>query len=133
MSQRTTSISPLLNVHDGAAAIDFYQRAFGATVLSQTPPDSGSVVARLAIDGADFWVADESLPHGNPSPRTLNGSTVRIIIETGDPDGVTARAVAAGATLIVAVADMDYGWRMGRVADPFGHHWEIGRPLQPAP
>jgi PhnB protein len=125
-----TSLAPLLNVHDGAAAVAFYQAAFGAAVLFSTPPESGSTVAQLSIDGAEFWLADESPENLNFSPQALNGSTLRVVLTVADPDSVFNRAIAAGASVIWPVADQDYGWRMGRVVDPFGHHWEIGKPLK---
>jgi PhnB protein len=90
--------------------------------------DGGSVVARLAVQGAEFWLSDESPEHGNFSPQTLGGGSVRLILTVADPDAVFARALAAGATQVYAVAE-EHGWRLGRVVDPFGHHWEIGRPL----
>lgn len=129
MSEIKTTLSPLLNVRDGARAIDFYITAFGATVLMQTPPGRGSVVAQLAIEDTHFWLADESIEHQNPSPESLRGTTVRLILTVRDPDAVFARALAAGASVIWPVADQSYGWRVGRLADPFGHHWEIGSPL----
>ena len=92
-------------------------------------PD-GAVVSRLSVDGAEFWVADESPEHSNFSPESLGGGTVRMILTVPDPDAMFARAVAAGAREVHAVTE-DYGWRLGRVVDPFGHHWEIGRPLAP--
>jgi PhnB protein len=85
-------------------------------------------VAQLAVAGAGFWVADESPEHLNFSPETLGGGSVRLILTVPDPDAAFARALAAGATQITAVTD-DYGWRLGRLVDPSGHHWEIGRPL----
>jgi PhnB protein len=75
-----------------------------------------------------FWVSDESPEHGNYSPEALGGGTVRMTLVVDDPDAVAARAIAAGATEVHPVTD-DYGWRLGRVVDPFGHHWEIGKPL----
>lgn len=125
-----TTLTSLLNVSDGAKAIDFYKAAFGAELLFCTPPESGSVVAQLSIEGAEFWLADEFPEHQNFSPETLHGSTVRIILIVDDPDTMFNRAVAAGATVVWPVADQDYGWRMGRIADLFGHHWEIGKPLR---
>ena len=86
-------------------------------------------MARLAVDGAEFWVADESPQHQNFSPESLGGGTVRMILTVSDPDAMFARAVAAGARVVTAMTNA-YGWRLGRVADPFGHHWEIGRPLK---
>jgi len=123
-----TSIAPMLSVRKGAKAVEFYKAAFGATEAFRMDDPSGSVVARLAVEGAEFWVADESPEHKNFSPETLGGGTVRIILVVDDPDAAFARAVAAGATAVYEVTN-EYGWRLGRVMDPFGHHWEIGKPL----
>ena len=123
-----TLISPMLSVRRGAQAVDFYKAAFGATVLFRLDAPDGAVVARLSADGAEFWVADESPEHKNFSPESLGGGTVRMVLIVEDPDAAFARAVAAGATVVRPVNN-DYGWRLGRVADPFGHHWEIGKPL----
>jgi PhnB protein len=122
-----TTIAPWLSVRNGARAVEFYKSAFGATEVFRME-EGGSVVARLSVEGAEFWLGDESPEHGNFSPQTLSGSTVRIILTVADPDVVFARAVAAGASQVYPVGE-DYGWRLGRVVDPFGHHWEIGRPL----
>ena len=124
-----TTIAPMLCVRHGAKAVDFYKAAFGATELFRMDNDDGSVVAQLAVGPAHFWLADESPEHQNFSPQTLNGSTVRLIMTVADPDASFTRAVAAGATIVYPVTDEDYGWRIGRVVDPFGHHWEIGKPL----
>lgn len=124
-----TAVAPLLSVRQGARAVEFYKQAFGATEVFRIEDPSGSVVATLSVDGAEFWVADESPEHQNFSPESLGGGTVRMILTVSDPDAMFARAVAAGARVVTAVTN-DYGWRLGRVADPFGHHWEIGRPLQ---
>jgi PhnB protein len=126
-----TLVSPMLSVRRGAAAIAFYQAAFGATVVFRIDAPDGAVVARLAIDGAEFWLADESPEHLNFSPETLRGSTTRLVLATDDPDAVFARAVGAGATVVQPVEN-NYGWRLGRVLDPYGHHWEIGKPLESA-
>jgi PhnB protein len=90
--------------------------------------DADSVVARLSIDGAEFWLSDESPEHFNFSPESLGGITVRVILTVADPDAVFARAIAAGAKEVYPVTE-EHEWRIGRVVDPFGHHWEIGRPL----
>jgi PhnB protein len=113
-------------VRSSSQAVEFYKAAFGAVEVYHL--DAGdSVIARLSVDGAEFWVADESPEHFNFSPASLGGSTVRIILTVADPDALFARAVSAGASEIYPVAEA-YGWRVGRVADPYGHHWEIGRP-----
>ncbi len=123
----TTTIAPWLSVRNGAGAVEFYKSAFGATEVFRMD-GGGSVVARLSVDGAEFWVGDESPEHSNFSPQTLGGGSVRIILTVADPDAVFARAIAAGASQVYPVGE-EYGWRLGRVVDPFGHHWEIGRPL----
>jgi PhnB protein len=80
------------------------------------------------VDGAEFWVAEESPEHRNFSPESLGGCSVRMLLIVEDPPAACTRAVAAGATQVVPVADT-HGWRIGRIVDPFGHHWEIARPL----
>ena len=119
-----TSIAPWLSVRRGAEAVDYYKAAFGATQLHRVENDDGEIVARLSIQGADFWVSDDP----NSSPEALGGGSVRMILTVEDPDAVFERAIAAGATVVAAVYE-GHGWRVGRIADPFGHHWEIGKPL----
>ena len=118
----------MLSVRKGAKAIEFYKEAFGATELFRIDDVSGAVVARLSVASAEFWVADESPEHSNFSPESLEGGTVRMVMIVEDPDSAFDQAVAAGATVVWPVANQ-YGWRLGRIADPFGHHWEIGKPL----
>jgi PhnB protein len=127
---QTTSIAPMLSVRHGAKAVDFYKAAFGAGELFRLDGDNDSVVAQLNIGKAEFWVADESPEHLNFSPESLNGSSARMVMVVDDPDAMFNRAVAAGAKVVSPMTDQPYGWRVGRVADPFGHHWEIGKPLQ---
>ena len=122
------SIAPMLSVRNGARAVEFYKSAFGAIEVFRVEDPSGAVVSRLSVEGAEFWVADESPEHGNFSPESLSGGTVRMILTVPDPGAMFARAVAAGAREVTPVEDA-YGWRVGRVVDPFGHHWEIGHPL----
>jgi PhnB protein len=122
------SIAPMLSVRDGARAAEFYKAAFGASEVYRVEDPSGAVVARLSVAGAEFWVADESPEHANFSPESIGGGTVRLILTVPDPDSMVARALTAGAREVVAVEEA-YGWRVGRVVDPYGNHWEIGRPL----
>ena len=122
------SIAPMLSVRNGARAVEFYKAAFAAIEVFRIEAPDGAVVSRLSVDGAEFWVSDESPEHNNFSPESLGGGTVRMILTVPDPDAVFAKAVAAGAKKVVPVKE-DYGWRLGRVVDPFGHHWEIGHPL----
>jgi PhnB protein len=123
-----TSISPMLSVRNGAKAIEFYKAAFGAGELFRIDAPDGAVVAQLSVAEADFWVADESPEHMNFSPESLAGGTVRMVMVVPDPDSAFDRAVAAGGKVVWPVSDQ-YGWRLGRIVDPFGHHWEIGKPL----
>ena len=122
-----TTIAPWLCVRGGARAVDFYKSAFGAKELFRMG-DGGSVVARLSIENAEFWLSDESPEHQNYSPESLGGITVRIILTVADPDAVFASALKAGAKEVYPVTE-EHDWRIGRVVDPFGHHWEIGCPL----
>jgi PhnB protein len=122
------TIAPWLSVRESGRAVEFYKAAFGATEAYRLEDPGGGVVAKLSVAGAEFWLSDESPEHGNFSPKTLGGGSVRIILTVADPDAVFAQAVNAGATEVFPVGE-EYGWRLGRVIDPYGHHWEIGRPL----
>jgi PhnB protein len=124
-----TSLSPLLSVRNGKDAMAFYKSAFGAEQLFLLESPDGAVVAQLAVGDSNFWLADESPVHHNFSPETLGGSTVRLVMVVYDPDAAFEKALKAGAVEVWPVADQSYGWRLGRLVDPFGHHWEIGKPL----
>ncbi len=123
-----TSIAPWLSVDNCKKAVEFYIAAFNATESYRLDaPDGTPLVARLSIDGAEFWLSEES-----PENTNLNTPEkhipIRMILTVSDPDAFFARAVKAGATQIFSVGE-EHGWRMGRLTDPFGNHWEIGRPL----
>jgi PhnB protein len=128
MDSSETGIAAMLSVHRGAKAIEFYKKAFGAKELFRIDDENGAVVAQLSVGAAEFWLADESPEHANFSPESLGGGSVRMIMTVENPDAVFDQAVAAGATVIKPVGN-DHGWRLGRIVDPFGHHWEIGKPL----
>jgi PhnB protein len=126
-----THVLAQLSVRRGPEAIEFYKAAFGAVVDYQVGDES--IVAQLSVgEDATFWVADESPEHLNFSPETVGGGTVRLLLIVDDPDATIARAAEAGATVVYPAQD-EHGWRLGRVADPFGHHWEVGKPLGPWP
>lgn len=122
-----TSIQPELWVDDARKALTFYAAAFGATVLHLVG-EGDDIVAQLGVGDAAFWVAPASTPLKRLSPRAIDGATGRILLVVDDPDAVAAQAVRAGATETSPVGD-EHGWRLGRIVDPFGHEWEIGRPL----
>jgi PhnB protein len=129
-SPMAVSVAPWLSLRNGARAVEFYKSAFGASEVFRIESADGAVVSRLSIDGAEFWLSDESPEHGNFSPESLGGGSVRMLLTVPDPDSMFAKAVAAGAREIHPVQE-GHGWRVGRVVDPFGHHWEIGRPVAP--
>jgi PhnB protein len=122
------SLAPWLLVRGSTRAVEFYKSAFGAVEVYHLDVPDGGVVSRLSIDDAEFWLSDESPEHDNFSPETLKGATVRLILTVADPDAVFARALAAGAAQVYPVSE-EHGWRVGRVVDPFGYHWEIGQPI----
>jgi PhnB protein len=123
-----TTLAPWLSVRRSASAVEFYKTAIGAREAFRLESPDGGVVARLSIAGGEFWVGDESPEHGNFSPESLGGGSVRMVLTVADPDSVFRQAVSAGAREVHPVHE-EHGWRVGRIADPFGHHWEIGRPL----
>ncbi len=119
-----TNIAPWLAVSDGQRALDYYKAAFGAVDVYRFEDDGGRLaVAHLTIGEADFWIQEDD----DAGPRAGDGS-IRMILTVDDPDAVFAQAIAAGATEVAAIYE-GHGWRIGRLADPFGHHWEVGKPL----
>ena len=127
-------IQPELSVRRGREAIAFYAAAFGAVEDYRVggTDEHEPVVAQLSVDGAWFWVSDEAPSEGNLSPESVGGATTRMLLVVEDPEAVVERAVAAGATVLHPVGD-EHGWRLGRIRDPYGHPWEIGKPLIPWP
>jgi PhnB protein len=127
-------IQPQLAVRHGRAAVDFYKTALGAVELFRHggTDEHSEVVAQLAIGGSVFWVEDESPPDGNFSPATVGGATARMLLIVDQPDVVVQQAVRAGAALVSPVAE-EHGWLLGRIDDPYGHRWEIAKPIAPWP
>jgi PhnB protein len=126
-----TGIQPELWVERAGSAVAFYEAAFGAIVLHRVG-EGDDIVAQLAVDGAAFWVAAADRERKRFSPEAIGGATSRTLLVVSDPDAMFSRAVSAGATPKAAVAD-EHGWRLGRIIDPFGHEWEIGRPISAWP
>ena len=121
------SLTPYLCVSDAARAIEFYGKAFGATLMMRLADASGRVGhAELQVGDRVIMLADEHPEYGVRSPRAFGGSPVSLHLYVEDVDAVVARAVAAGAKVVHPVADKFYGDRSGRVEDPFGHLWDIG-------
>jgi PhnB protein len=126
-----TSIQPELWVENTREALIFYTAAFGATVLHLVG-DGDDIVAQLGFGAVAFWVAPTSPTMKRLSPRAVDGATSRTLLVVDDPDTVVQQAVRSGATETSPVGD-EHGWRLGRIIDPFGHEWEIGKPLGPWP
>jgi PhnB protein len=122
-----TSIQPELWVESPREALNFYGAAFGARVLHQVG-EADDIVAQLATGDATFWVASTSKEMKRFSPRAIDGATCRLLLVVDDPESVVRKAVASGATESSVVGE-EHGWRLGRIIDPFGHEWEIGKPL----
>ncbi len=109
------------------AALTFYAAAFDAKVLHRVG-EGDDIVAQLAVGEATFWIAATGSSAERHVPRAIGGATGRVLLVVDNPDTVFAQAVAAGAQSKSAV-DEEHGWRVGRLIDPFGHEWEIGKPL----
>jgi len=122
----THSLVPWISVPVGA--IDFYKSAFDAIEVYHHDDPSGGVVVRLSVNGAEFWLSQESPDRISPSAEPIGGGTIRLILTVPSPDETFARALKAGAKEVYPVSE-GHGWRIGRLADPFGLHWEIGHPL----
>ena len=123
-------VVPQLSVRRGREAVEFYERAFGAVEVYRVggTDEHPDVVSQLVLGDASFWVSDEAPEVGNQSPESLGGGSVRLLLQVDDPVSVVERSVAAGATEVYPPAEA-HGWLLGRIEDPFGHHWEIGKPL----
>ena len=135
MSTPTTDypvLSPYLSVRDAAQAIVFYKAAFGATERYRlTDKKSGKVVhAELLVHGSLIMLAEENPQWGNKSPATLGGTAVTFCLMVKNADTAFDRAVAAGASVLMPLADQFYGFRSGSVTDPFGHQWMLQHELE---
>ena len=117
-----------------AAAIEFYKKAFGAEEIHRVPaPDGGKIMHAAIRIGKSFVFLVDDFPEfcgKSESPKALNGTPVTIHRFVEDCDAAIDRAVKAGATVVMPVADMFWGDRYGVVKDPFGHHWSLGQPVR---
>ena len=122
-----TSIQPQLWIECASQAVSFYEQAFGATVLHRVG-EGDDIVAQLAVGDAVFWVSSAGEDLKRFSPINIGGATARFLLVVDDPDTMMRIVLAAGGTEASPPQD-EHGWRLGRFVDPFGHEWEIGRPL----
>jgi PhnB protein len=121
------TITPYMTVRDAARAIEFYKQAFGAKEKGTMKGPDGKVMhAELVIGDSIIMLADEFPEFGSLSPQTTGGSGTGLHIYIEDVDSAFDRAVKAGATVEMPVADMFWGDRYGKLRDPFGHKWSIG-------
>src|SRR5215210_1020292 len=122
------SIAPWLSVENSVKALDFYKAAFGAIEVYRLEAPEGGIVVKLSVDGAEFWLSNKSSDDDGLSSEALGGGSIRMILTVPNPDALFATALEAGASEVFPVSE-EYGWRLGRLVDPFGLHWEIGFPL----
>lgn len=130
--QSIHDVFPYLRVRNAAAALDYYQRAFGATLrLRLDEPGTGRVGhAELQLGPAVVMVSDEYPEHGIVGPQSIGGTSVSIHLHVDNADAMLAQAVEAGGTLLRPATDAFYGERGGTVRDPFGHEWLIGHSIE---
>ena len=121
-----TSLAPWLSVRSTAKAVAFYTAAFNATETYRLEDPDGNAVVKLSVGNAEFWLSDT--PSDNNEPEKIGGDTIRMILTVNDPDSVFEQALKAGATEVFPVGE-EHGWRLGRMIDPFGLHWEIGKQI----
>jgi PhnB protein len=120
------AVTPYLMVKGAASAIEFYKNVFGATLFMRLDGPDGKIAhAEIKIGESIIMLADESVEMNNRSPQTVGGTGVYIVLYVPDVDAVAQKAVAAGAKLLIPIADQFYGDRSGRLLDPFGHIWLI--------
>jgi len=125
------SVTPYLTVDDAAAAIEFYKKAFGATERGRMEAPDGTIGhAELAIGDSILMLSDQFPQGSTRSPKDLGGTTGSIFMYVGD---VVARAIDAGATIAMEVADQFWGDRFGTVRDPFGHLWSVATHIEDVP
>lgn len=129
------SVSPMLTVSDGAAAIDFYVKAFDAEELGRVPGPDGKKLyhAALRINGAMVMLNDDfpEMTDGKAmTPEALGGTPVTIHLTVADVDTKFQKAIDAGATVVMPLEDAFWGDRYGELRDPFGHKWSMGQPIR---
>ena len=123
-----TSIAPWLSVQDVTRAADFYKAAFDAVETYRLEAPDGGLIVQLAIHSATFWLSNSTPEQEDTATLPLGGGTIRMILTVSNPDALFTKALQSGATEVFPIGE-EYGWRLGRLIDPFGLHWEIGHPV----
>ena len=126
------SVAPYITVVAAAAALDFYARAFGAVERGPrlTAPDGSIVHAEIRIGTSTVMMAEHNPDFGTAEPRSLGGTPVRLALEVEDADATVEAAERAGAKVLIPVGDQFYGYRAGRIEDPFGHVWIVSQLIE---
>jgi uncharacterized glyoxalase superfamily protein PhnB len=120
------SITPHIVCAGAADAIEFYKKAFNAEEMFRLPAPNGKLMhASIRIGDSRVMIADEAPNWGSLGPKSLKGTPVTIHLYSENADATFAQAIAAGAKVIMPVADMFWGDRYGVIEDPFGHRWSI--------
>lgn len=132
MANQFPTLTPYLVVDDAKAAIEFYQKALGAEVVSvANVPDSDKVMnAQLRIGDSMLMLNDEFPDWGSVGPKNIGGSAVTIHVNSQDIDNDFQRAIDAGGEVTMPLADMFWGDRYGSFTDPFGHKWSMGQQMR---
>ena len=129
-----SAVTPYITVRNAAAAIEFYTKAFGAEqTLRLDSPDGKVAHAEIRIGGSVIMLSEEEPKWGALSPETVGGTPCSIMLYVKDADAVFKRAVDAGATVTMEMADQFYGDRCGGIKDPFGHKWSIATHIEDVP
>ena len=128
MPNIATSIQPWLSVKNSAKAGAFYETAFGAIETYRMETPGGGLVIKLSVDGAEFWVSGQAMDEDEVI-NNISQDVIKIILTVENPDAIFEQAIKAGATEVFPMGE-EYGWRLGRLTDPFGIDWEIGKPLK---
>jgi len=123
-----TTLAPWLTIQNGAKAVAFYKAAFDAVETYRYEAPDGGLVVKLSVNGSEFWISGRRYSDEVSNQPALGNGTIRMILTVNNPDELFAKALAAGASVVFPVSE-DQGWRLGRLVDPFGLHWEIGVPL----
>lgn len=124
-----TAIAPWLTVQNGYKAADFYKTAFGAVETYRLEIPGGGLVVKLSVENSEFWISSDNPENADDGAEYLGGGSVRMILTVGNPETVFTKALDAGATEVFPISEA-HGWKLGRLIDPFGLHWEIGHPLE---
>jgi len=127
----TREMFPYICVHDANAAVAFYTRVFDMTEKFRLTEPGGRIGhVEMDFGGATLMISEEFAEYGIRSPKSIGGTAVTIHLHVDDADAVVAKALAAGATIHMPLADQFYGERSGSFFDPFGHRWNVGHHIE---